>query len=225
MRRPGAIGVRRGRKSVSISEAITKRHSVLIFLAVGLSGLAALPARAQTSGVVLAQGPGKLVDSMIAAGYGNDNLYEALLQIVSDTNPPVSGVITPAFLNTLRSCPENSGIFTNPLSSYAGTGVLINTDCTALATGLQGSGFNGLPGSTTLATVIAGVGPASVVSLSPAYALDSTHSVFAIMDSPGSEPAAAPEPASLWLTLAGLGTGGAATWLRSRLRKSYGSAA
>jgi hypothetical protein len=181
MRRPGAIGVRRGRKSVSISEAITKRHSVLIFLAVGLSGLAALPARAQTSGVVLAQGPGKLVDSMIAAGYGNDNLYEALLQMTADSNPPVADVMTFAFLSTLRACPANSTIYTTLLNSYAGSGVVVYANCTASATGLQGSGFNGLAGSTTRSFVLSGVSArAAVVSLSPAYALDATHSVFAV---------------------------------------------
>ena len=181
MRRPGAIGVRRGWKSVSISEAITMRHSVLIFLAAGLLGSAALPAGAQTSGIVLAQGPGKLVDSLIAGGYGNDNLYEALLQITSDSNPTVSDVLTPAFLNTLRACPANSVIFTNLLTSYAGSGVVVYANCTASATGLQGSGFNGLAGSTTRPFVLSGVSArAAVVSLSPAYALDATHSVFGV---------------------------------------------
>ena len=45
----------------------------------------------------------------------------------------------------------------------------------------------------------------------------STHSVFAIMDSPGSEPAAAPEPASLWLAVAGcVALLGYTLWTRRR---------
>ena len=138
-----------------------------------------------TSGFVLAEGPGKLVDSLIAAGYGNINLYDTLEQIVQDTNPTVAGVITPAFLKTLHDCPANSPVKTNLLSAYAGSGVVIYADCTAQATSLNASGFNGLAGTTTLSTVISGVtAPAAMISFSPAYALDPTHSVFGILYAP-----------------------------------------
>lgn len=145
--------------------------------------LAALPAQAQTSGFVLGEGPGKLVDALIAAGYGNINLYDTLTQIVQDTNPTVAGVLTPTFLGTLHSCPyPSSPIFATTLAAYAGHGILINADCTVQTTSLQGSGFNGLAGNTTLSTVITGVSArAAVISLSPAYALDSTHNVFGIL--------------------------------------------
>lgn len=177
--------MRRGWKSGGISEAITKRHSVLIFLAAGLLGLAALPASAQTSGFVIGEGPGKLVDSLIAAGYGSENLYQTLLDIYVDSNPGVSPILTDAFINTLAACPANSTIFTTQLSAYAGNGVVIYSDCTAAATYVQGSGFNGLAGNTTLATNISGVGAAAVVSLGTPFALgDSTHNVFAILYAP-----------------------------------------
>ena len=147
--------------------------------------LAALPAQALTSGIVLGEGPGKLVDALIAAGYGSLNLYNALVEIRNNSNPSVQGVITNAFMITLAACPVNSTIFTVPLSSYAGNGVLINADCTAQATGLQGSGFNGLAGATTVSEVISGVSaPAAIISLSPAYALDATHNVFGILYAP-----------------------------------------
>jgi hypothetical protein len=147
--------------------------------------LAALPAQAQTSGIVLGEGPGKLVDALIANGYAAANLYQALVAIQSNTAPAVTGVITPAFLATLASCPVNSVIFTNPLSGYAGHGVLINADCTVQTTNLQASGFNGLTGATTFAAIISG-GSTNVaaISLSPAYALDSTHNVFGILYAP-----------------------------------------
>lgn len=54
--------------------------------------LAVLPAQAQTSGFVLAEGPGNLVDALIAAGYGNLNLYQALVEIDNNANPSVAGV-------------------------------------------------------------------------------------------------------------------------------------
>ncbi|MGA9624733.1 MAG: hypothetical protein WBQ65_09705 [Bryobacteraceae bacterium] len=149
--------------------------------------LAALPARAQTSGFVLGEGPGKLVDALIAAGYSNLNLYETLVQIQQNTVPSlvVAGVLTPAFLDTLYSCPINSPIFTQPLSAYAGHGVAVYADCTVQTTGLQGSGFNGLAGTTTFAAIISG-GSTNVaaISLSPAYALDSTHNLFGILYAP-----------------------------------------
>jgi len=146
--------------------------------------LAVLPAQAQTSGFVLAEGPGNLVDALIAAGYGNLNLYQALVEIDNNANPSVAGVLTP-FMITLTACPVNSTIFTVPLSSYAGSGVVVYADCTAQATSLNASGFNGLAGTTTVSEAIAGVNkPAAIISLSPAYALDPTHSVFGILYAP-----------------------------------------
>jgi hypothetical protein len=147
--------------------------------------LAALPARAQTSGFVLAEGPGKLVDALIAAGYGSLNLYDALVDIEAGTNPSVYGTLTPLFLQTVQSCPASSAIFTTHLSAYAGSGVVVYADCTVQTTSLQPSGFNGLAGTTTLSTAIIGVSaPAAMISLSPAYALDPTHSVFGILYAP-----------------------------------------
>jgi hypothetical protein len=119
--------VRRGWKSGGISEAITKRHSVLIFLAAGLSGMAALPASAQTNGFVIGEGPGKLVDSLISAGYGGLSLYEAMVQIATETDPSISAITT-TFITKLQSCPANSTIFTTQLSAYAGNGVVIYSD-------------------------------------------------------------------------------------------------
>lgn len=148
--------------------------------------LAAVPAQAQTSGIVLGEGPGKLVDALIAAGYGSYNLYDAVVAIQLNTNPSLSvGLLTVAFLNTLASCPSNSALFTTNLSAYAGHGVVVYADCSVQTTNLQGSGFNGLAGTTTLSTVISGVSaPAAAISLSPAYALDSTHNVFGILYAP-----------------------------------------
>ena len=142
-----------------------KRPAHLVLYSVLALVLAALPAMAQTNGFVLAEGPGKLVDSLVAAGYGNMNLYQTLVQIDKDTNPSVMGVLTPTFLQTLKACPVNSTIFTTQLSSYAGSGVVINANGTAASVGnLQASSYNGLVGTATLATDISGVGHAVVVS-------------------------------------------------------------
>ena len=134
--------------------------------------LAALPAQAltPTTGVVIAEGPGKLVDALIAAGYGSDNLYETLQAVRAEADPSISNVLTDAFLLTLVACPAGSTIFTTHLSAYAGSGVLIGSDCTVKATNMVPSGFNGLAGTTTLSTVITGVSApvAAVASTSSA---------------------------------------------------------
>ena len=86
--------------------------------------------------------------------------------------PASAGVITDAFLATLAGCPRNSAIFTTGFSPCAkGRGVAIYADCTAVATSLQGSGFNGLAGNASTRQQ-GGVGQAAVVSLSPPYALE-----------------------------------------------------
>ena len=147
--------------------------------------LAALPAEAQTSGIVLGEGPGKLVDTLIAAGYGSSDLYDDLVNIQNNTTPAVTGVITPAFLATIQACPTSGPIRSTKLSAYAGSEVLINVDCTVQTIHLQPSGFNGLAGTTTLSTSIAGVtAPAAMISFSPAFALDSTHNLLGILYAP-----------------------------------------
>ncbi|MGA3098651.1 MAG: IPTL-CTERM sorting domain-containing protein [Bryobacteraceae bacterium] len=149
-----------------------KRHHVALF-AVLMLVLAALPAGAQTQGFLLGEGPGKLVDSLIATGYGSVNLYQTLVAIQQNTNPTTAGVITDAFLNTLQTCPAGSVIFTNKLSAYAGNGVVVSANCTAVAVAsLKPSSYNGLAGTTTLSTTINGVGPAAVISSTSAAPIE-----------------------------------------------------
>ena len=76
----------------------------------------------------------------------------------------IGNAIRCANLNTLASCPLNSATFTNKLSSYAGYGVVVYADCTVQITGVQGSSFNGKPGTTSLAVTITGAGPATAVT-------------------------------------------------------------
>ena len=127
--------------------------------------LAALPAQALTTGVVIAQGPGKLVDSLIAAGAGSGNLYDVLLQLMSNSTPTVAGVISPLFLAALGSNCGTTPVYTTSLSAYAASGVLIGSDCTVKATNMVPSGFNGLPGTSALLTAFPFISaPAALVS-------------------------------------------------------------
>jgi len=162
--------------------------------------LAALPAQAQVQSFALTEGPGKLISSLIAIGYGSDNLYQVLVNFADESNPSVSGVLTPSFLATLKACPAGSSVFTNTLSAYAGSEILISTDCTVVQTKFaNGAGQNGGTGVSTLAFVISGLSaPAAIVSsATPFYVYDPTgdygcalgedaicHHVFAIAYAP-----------------------------------------
>jgi hypothetical protein len=174
-------------------------HHVALFTVLVLV-LAALPAQAQVQSFALTEGPGKLISSLISAGYGSLNLYNALVTIQSNANPSVAGVITPAFLAKIQVCPKSSPIIAGMLSAYAGSKILISTDCTVVATRLaNGAGQNGGAGVTTLAFTLPGVGaPAAIVSsATPFYIFDPTgdygcalgadatcHHVFAIAYAP-----------------------------------------
>jgi hypothetical protein len=176
-----------------------KRHHVAWF-SVLILVLAALPAQAQVQSFALTEGPGKLISSLIAIGYGSDNLYQVLVNFAAESNPSVSGVLTPSFLATLKACPAGSSIFTNTLSAYAGSKVLISTDCTVVQTRYaNGAGQNGGTGVNTLAFAISGLSaPAAIVSsATPFYIYDPTgdygcalgadatcHHVFAIAYAP-----------------------------------------
>jgi hypothetical protein len=49
--------------------------------------------------------------------------------------------------------------------------------------------------------------------------MTTTYNAFAVAWVPADSPPATPAPPALWLALAGLASGGAATWLRRRSRQ------
>jgi hypothetical protein len=158
------------------------------------------------------EAPGHLIANMVAAGYGELNLYDALLQLQADSHPALAGLITPAFLSNLANCAVGSQVFTTELTNV--TGVAISDDCSVQTVNLQGSAFSGQPGITTLVTNLTGVGSATAVSANPVtswtqnVAVGSgtatvTYNAFAVLYAPESAPPATPLPPSLWLVAAG----------------------
>jgi hypothetical protein len=115
-------------------------------------------------------------------------------------------VITPAFLNSLRNCAAADPLFTLQLQNlnYSGSAIAVSDDCSVQIRSVQGTSFNGQPGTTSLSTNIAGVGPATAVSSTSSTPLTSwtqnvtvgsstatvTYNVFAILYAPGSTPPA-----------------------------------
>ena len=81
------------------------RHLRFAFLLSFTSLLVALvPLRAATyQTFVLSNEGGGLIPQLLAGGYGNENLYQALTDIGNNTNPSALSVITPNFLNALSN--------------------------------------------------------------------------------------------------------------------------
>jgi len=109
-----------------------------------------------------------LIDKLIAAGHGNDNLYKVLEFL----QPYFSGVITERFMKTLASNPAGSEIFTGVLSYFAGLNnpVGVNTDGTLRISPIFGRDYYGRTGYTTSACDQLGIGIVQfTVADSPEY--------------------------------------------------------
>ena len=66
--------------------------------------------------IVLSNEEGRMIDQLIAAGYGNVSLYRTLA-VIQDTS---GGVISDEFMEALGACPAGSPIFTKKLKDYEG---------------------------------------------------------------------------------------------------------
>ena len=155
---------------------------------------------------VLSNEGGGLISQLIAGGYGEDNLYQALVDIARDANPSVAEVLMPAFLQELKNAPLGSQIFTHHLSEYTGSGqaVAINSDGTAQVVSIFGATYYGQAKTATLNSNISGVGDArftyttdssswnpnltSWVVNGPLENMTTTYNVFGIGWVPGGAP-------------------------------------
>jgi hypothetical protein len=92
----------------------------------------------QDTFVLSNEAPGYGISSLVSAGYSDDNLYQALVNIVSDTNPSVSSILTTSFLENLKNAPASSEIFAIHLKdvNFQGATIGVSTDSTVLANGV-----------------------------------------------------------------------------------------
>lgn len=134
---------------------------------------------------VLSNEEGGLIDKLIAAGYGNASLYQALVNL-QDTS---GSVISDDFLEALAGNLAGSAIFTQTLNDYAGLNgaVAINTDGTAFTTTtIKGRDYHGDTGYSTYPSNISGEGrEIFTYADSAGYYIDAesggtTYKVFAI---------------------------------------------
>ena len=131
-----------------------------------------------------------LISQLVNAGFGFYNLYEALVFLQQNTDPPVFNVMTADFLNALDSCPGASEIFTTLLNSVntPGTAVAIATDCTVQTVSVFGSTYYGQAGTANMVASITDVGNASfthscsspLTSWASHTIVSTTYNVFAI---------------------------------------------
>jgi hypothetical protein len=104
---------------------------------------------------------GDFLSEMDTAGYGDFNLWQALVAIQGDTDPSVVGIITDQFLAALSSNPKSSGIFTTLLKTVDTPGNIVEvcTDGTVQTVPVYGYAFYDA-GYPTLGSNISGVGRA-----------------------------------------------------------------
>ena len=138
--------------------------SGFVFLFI-LIPLAASPANSDGTGttrdsfVLSGEEPGNLIALLQKAEYGNYTLYQVILEIQAYANPPVSGIITPAFLSALSKCPADSQVFTAKLNHFpAGSSLAISTDGTVQIVNFHLGDYYNKPGAATLISGMAGVG-------------------------------------------------------------------
>lgn len=93
--------------------------------------------------------PGRLINSLMSRGYGDDTLFEVLGYLKDQSG----GGIPDAFYQDVAGAPAGSEVFTAHLSDYAGLegSLEISADGTAHIRGLRGSAYVGAPGYHTAA--------------------------------------------------------------------------
>jgi len=126
---------------------------------------------------VLSNEEGKLIDRLLAAGYGNMDLYMTLVALQGSSG----GVISNTFLDVLAACPAGSPIFTQELNNYAGIsdGIAINTDGTVFTTSIKGRSYHGQPGYSTYPPNQSGTGrEIFTYANSPEYYINAGYSVI-----------------------------------------------
>ncbi|MEA4883989.1 MAG: beta-propeller fold lactonase family protein, partial [Clostridia bacterium] len=163
-------------------ELFTYAEGPQYYIAAGSSGpgtsyyaFAIAWAAAEPTTFVLSNEEGGLIDELIAAGYGNRSLYEALVALKASSG----GVITDDFLEALRGCPPDSEAFTDALSNYAGLNnpVCVNTDGTLTIQPIFGRDYHGRTGYSTYPESSGGARRERFTyAASPAYYIDAGQS-------------------------------------------------
>jgi hypothetical protein len=176
----------------------------------------------QDTFVLSNEAPSYAISALVNAGYGDDSLYQAIVDIAAHSNPSVSSVLTPQFLQALKNCPASSQIFTIHLNDVNSKGISIgvSTDGTVLTNGvimgivnfttltngdIFGSTYHGKQGITSLDIVVSSAGSFRLVYNSsgpltsstvngPLAGMTTTYNVFGILYAPSTTASPSPSP-------------------------------
>jgi hypothetical protein len=118
------------------------------------------------------EAPGYLIDKLIAAGHGSENLYQVLQFLAAQ---PGSGI--PAdFVTEVGNNVPGSDVFTAALSNFSSelnNPVGINADGTSILAQILGRDYDGHTGFVTNTVQYSGIGPAKVtMTTTPIYFID-----------------------------------------------------
>lgn len=195
----------------------TLKHAVLLstlimFLLVAISALA-FPAKAAVynspTAVISNEGPGYGITAMVNAGLGNYNLYQTLMYLRDNANPPIGGTFTAGYLQALQTLPASTQVYTTLLKdvNVAGTSIAIGEDGTVQTVSVYGSVYQSAQGATVADTTIAGIGNFRTIARSTSSPLTSwsvtsgedttTYNVFGIiymLSAPSLTPTPTPTP-------------------------------
>ncbi|NPV90600.1 MAG: beta-propeller fold lactonase family protein [Firmicutes bacterium] len=168
----------------------------------------------QATTLVLSNEEGGLIDNLIAAGYGNKSLFDALVSLQEASG----GVITDDFLETLALNDASSPILTQMLNSYTGLNgaIAINTDGTVFTmTSVKGRDYHGQSGYSTYPE--GGAIELFTYADSAEYYIDAesggtTYKAFAIAWSSGVKVAGAATDSSVTMTPGGNSVSTDNTW-------------
>jgi len=148
--------------------------AAVILVAAAVTASAQGPDFYRRSVIISNEAPGHLIDGLIAAGYGNDSLFQVLTLL----QPASGGVIPAAFVAEVAGSPSDRAVFTTRLSDYAGVsgGVEIDDDGTIAGTGRTGQTWYGTPGYLSLTAGVPGVWPVEFTYADGGYYWLYTHS-------------------------------------------------
>jgi hypothetical protein len=108
---------------------------------------------------VLSDESAHLIAAMVAAGHGDDSLYDGMLMMQANSDPSIAGIVTPAVLKRLALCPVSSAVLATRMRDLAvASATAVSDDCTVRAVTLSGVGLLAMPGAGTLGTMLSGVG-------------------------------------------------------------------
>ena len=177
----------------------------LTFIIVFSTTVIAIPVNAQSTSVQTIVLSNEQIGLMLLGnkGFVTLSIYDTLVKLQTESNPPLASVISSQFLGTLHSLPSSSQIFTKTLGNYEDwNAIAISTDGSIQTVSIQGSTYLNALGTSKLDTQISNVATFRAIYSSSQTPITSftngntTYNVFAILYLPSDAATISPTAAS-----------------------------